>query len=99
MSGFWASARNAGSNVPNACTPLSFLGHDSPTLVEVEPGLLQEARRQLLQENGYLVLRFLAGDIARDLDAVLDAMQRALGGRSIRRVKRRAELQGSKRMG
>lgn len=29
---------------------------------------------RLLQENGYLVLRFLAEDVAKDLDAVLDAI-------------------------
>jgi superfamily II DNA or RNA helicase/very-short-patch-repair endonuclease len=33
---------------------------------------------QLLQENGYLVLRFLAEDIGKDLDAVLDAILRIL---------------------
>ena len=33
---------------------------------------------QLLQENGHLVLRFLAEDVARDLDGVLDAILRAL---------------------
>ena len=33
---------------------------------------------QLLQENGYMVLRFLADDVARDLDAVLDAILRVL---------------------
>jgi very-short-patch-repair endonuclease len=33
---------------------------------------------QLLQENHYLVLRFLAEDVGRDLDAVLDAILRAL---------------------
>jgi very-short-patch-repair endonuclease len=33
---------------------------------------------QLLQENGYLVLRLLAEDVAKDLDAVLDAILRAL---------------------
>ena len=27
---------------------------------------------QLLQENGYLVLRFLAEDLAKELDSVLD---------------------------
>lgn len=36
---------------------------------------------QLLQENGYLVLRFLAEDVAKDLDAVLDAILRVLGSR------------------
>ena len=33
---------------------------------------------QLLQENGYFVLRFLAEDVGRELDVVLDAMLRAL---------------------
>ena len=29
---------------------------------------------QLLQENGYFVLRFLAEDVGKELDAVLDAL-------------------------
>jgi superfamily II DNA or RNA helicase/very-short-patch-repair endonuclease len=36
---------------------------------------------QLLQENGYFVLRFLAEDVGKDLDAVLDAVVRALARR------------------
>jgi very-short-patch-repair endonuclease len=36
---------------------------------------------QLLQENGYFVLWFLAEDVGKDLDAVLDAIQRALSRR------------------
>lgn len=36
---------------------------------------------QLLQENGYFVLRFLAVDVGKDLDRVLDAILRALGRR------------------
>jgi superfamily II DNA or RNA helicase/very-short-patch-repair endonuclease len=36
---------------------------------------------QLLQENGYLVLRFLAEDVGRELDLVLDAVLRALSRR------------------
>lgn len=34
---------------------------------------------QLLQENGYFVLRFLAEDVGKDLDRVLDAVLRVLG--------------------
>jgi len=34
---------------------------------------------RLLQENGYLVLRFLAEDVGRHLDDVLDAILRGLG--------------------
>jgi very-short-patch-repair endonuclease len=33
---------------------------------------------QLLQENGYFVLRFLAEDVGKKLDMVLDTIQRAL---------------------
>src|SRR3954452_10839975 len=38
---------------------------------------------QLLQENGYLVLRFLAEDVGRELDMVLDAILRALSYRRV----------------
>jgi very-short-patch-repair endonuclease len=33
---------------------------------------------QLLQQNGYFVLRFLAEDVGRNLDMVLDTIQRTL---------------------
>jgi superfamily II DNA or RNA helicase/very-short-patch-repair endonuclease len=36
---------------------------------------------QLLQENGHLVLRFLAEDVGKELDLVLDAILRALSRR------------------
>jgi very-short-patch-repair endonuclease len=36
---------------------------------------------QLLQENGYLVLRFLAEDVGKELDMVLDAILTALSRR------------------
>jgi hypothetical protein len=36
---------------------------------------------RLLQEQGYLVLRFLAEDVATDLDGVLDALLRAIARR------------------
>ena len=36
---------------------------------------------QLLQENGYFVLRFLAEDVGKDLDMVLDTIKRALFSR------------------
>ena len=35
-------------------------------------------RDRLLQESGYMVLRFLAEDLAKDLDGVLDAILRSL---------------------
>ena len=36
---------------------------------------------RLLQENGYLVLRYLAEDLAKELDSVLDGIRRALSAR------------------
>jgi very-short-patch-repair endonuclease len=36
---------------------------------------------RLLQENAYFVLRFLAEDVGKDLDRVLDAIVRVLGRR------------------
>ena len=38
----------------------------------------------LLQENGYLVLRFLAEDVGKYLDQVLDAILRALSHQDAR---------------
>jgi very-short-patch-repair endonuclease len=35
----------------------------------------------MTQENGYLVLRFLAEDLAKELDAVLDTILRSLQSR------------------
>ena len=36
------------------------------------------SKDQLLQQNGYIVLRFLVEDLARHLDAILDAILRSL---------------------
>lgn len=38
---------------------------------------------QLLQENGYLILRFLAEDVGKELDTVLDGILRSLGRRPV----------------
>jgi very-short-patch-repair endonuclease len=35
----------------------------------------------LIDENGYLVLRFLAEDVGKELDVVLDAILRSLSNR------------------
>ena len=47
------------------------------------PSAYRRDRRkdQLLQENGYFVLRFLAEDVGKELDMVLDAILRALSHR------------------
>ena len=49
-----------------------------------DPVAYRRDRRKdlLLQENGYLVLRFLAEDVGKELDVVLDAILRALSHRA-----------------
>jgi superfamily II DNA or RNA helicase/very-short-patch-repair endonuclease len=69
---------------------VDLLCADSRVVVEVDgtqhladPVAYRRDRRkdQLLQENGYLVLRFLAEDVARELDSVLDGILRSLSSR------------------
>jgi superfamily II DNA or RNA helicase/very-short-patch-repair endonuclease len=69
---------------------IDLLCADSRVVVEVDgaqhladPVAYRRDRRkdQLLQENGYLVLRYLAEDLAKDLDSVLDGILRSLSSR------------------
>ncbi len=69
---------------------VDLLCADSRVVVEVDgarhladPVAYRRDRRkdQLLQENGYLVLRFLAEDLAKELDSVLDAILRSMSSR------------------
>jgi len=48
-----------------------------------DPAAYRRDRRKdrLLQENGYLVLRYLAEDVVKDLDSVLDGILRSLASR------------------
>lgn len=48
-----------------------------------DPAAYRRDRRKdlLLQENGYVVLRFLAQDVGKDLDRVLDSILRVLARR------------------
>jgi very-short-patch-repair endonuclease len=66
---------------------VDFLSDESRIAVELDgaqhladPEAYRRDRRkdQLLQENNYLVVRFLAVDVVERLDAVLDAIQRVL---------------------
>jgi superfamily II DNA or RNA helicase/very-short-patch-repair endonuclease len=66
---------------------VDFLCPESRIVIEVDgeqhlsdANAYRRDRRKdrLLQENDYLVLRFLAEDLAKDLDGVLDAVLRAL---------------------
>lgn len=67
-----------------------LLDADARVVVEIDgalhladPVAYRRDRRKdrLLQENGYLVLRFLAEDLARELDSVLDGILRSLSSR------------------
>jgi very-short-patch-repair endonuclease len=69
---------------------IDLLCADSRVAVEIDGGhhladpvAYRRGRRkdQLLQENGYLVLRYLAEDLARELDSVLDGILRSLSSR------------------
>ena len=69
---------------------IDLLCADSRLVVEVDgaqhladPVAYRRDRRkdQLLQENGYLVLRYLAEDLAKELDSVLDGILRSLSAR------------------
>ena len=69
---------------------IDLLCADSRLVVEIDgaqhladPVAYRRDRRkdQLLQENGYLVLRFLADDLGKELDTVLDAILRSLSSR------------------
>jgi superfamily II DNA or RNA helicase/very-short-patch-repair endonuclease len=53
-------------------------------LENVEAYRRDRRKDQLLQEAGYFVLRFLAEDIGKHLDVVLDAIQRTLSSRQNR---------------
>jgi superfamily II DNA or RNA helicase/very-short-patch-repair endonuclease len=55
---------------------------DGPQHLDGEEAYRRDRRKDLLlQEHGYLVLRFLAGDVGRNLDMVLDTILRALSHR------------------
>jgi len=53
----------------------------SQHLSDAEAYRRDRRKDRLLQQNGYLVLRFLAEDVGKDLDAVLDSILQSLAGR------------------
>jgi very-short-patch-repair endonuclease len=53
----------------------------SQHLSDAEAYRRDRRKDRLLQQNGYLVLRFLAEDVAKDLDGVLDSILQSLAGR------------------
>ncbi len=60
------------------------LGRQASTWATLTPTGEIVARMLCLQENGYLVLRFLAEDVGKCLDQVLDAILRALSHQDAR---------------
>ncbi|HVS66404.1 MAG TPA: DEAD/DEAH box helicase family protein [Thermoanaerobaculia bacterium] len=69
---------------------VDLLCHEARIAVELDgpqhiadPDAYRRDRRkdQLFQENGYLVLRFLAEDVGKELDLVLDSILRSLSNR------------------
>jgi very-short-patch-repair endonuclease len=76
-----------------------LLCEDARVVIEVDgahhlgdPEAYRRDRRKdrLLQENEYIVLRFLAEDFAKDLDTVLDTILRSLANRSSRPERNRS---------
>ena len=72
---------------------VDFLDNHARLVIEIDgsqhlgdPVAYRRDRRKdtLLQENGYLVLRFLAEDLSRDLDATLDTILRSISNRARR---------------
>ncbi len=84
---------NAGLPIPfdeSSTMEVDLLSDDARVVVEIDgaqhladAAAYRRDRRKdrLLQENGYLVVRFLAEDVSKDLDSVLDAILRALVNR------------------
>ena len=53
-----------------------------PSISRIRSRTRRDRRKdQVLQEDGYLVLRFLAEDVGKALDVVLDAILRSLSHR------------------
>jgi len=55
--------------------------HDPVHLGDAEAYRRDRRKDRLLQEHGYLVLRYLAEDVVRDLDTILDSILRSLARR------------------
>lgn len=69
---------------------VDFLCEEAGLVIEIDgeqhladPNAYRRDRRKdaLLQENGYMVLRFLAVDVSKHLDEVLDGILRAFSGK------------------
>jgi len=65
-----------------ACAPVARDSSGNCRLLESTDAYRRDRRKdQLLQQNNYFVLRFLAEDVGKNLDMVLDTIQRTLFSR------------------
>jgi len=93
---FWGKFRlNARLSIPfddRGEMEVDFLCEEKRIVIEIDgcqhlndAAAYRRDRRKdwLLQSHGYLVLRFLADDLGRELESVLDTMLRAMAGRVI----------------
>ena len=72
-------ANGSGSALAEARVAIELDG--AQHLADAEAYRRDRRKDQFLQENGYFVLRFLAEDVGKHLDMVLDAILRALAHR------------------
>ena len=83
LSGFDADRQPFVAGVYPLLQASAIPGWPADVVLPSDPVAYRRDRRkdQLLQENGYLVLRFLAEDVGKELNLVLDAILRAVGHR------------------
>ena len=76
------------------CTPsrIAIEWDGSQHLGDADAYRRDRRKDALLQENGYLILRFLAEDVGKHLDRVLDAILRALSHQDAMPLPRNNEL-------
>jgi very-short-patch-repair endonuclease len=72
------------TGVPGETTRRHFRLDGAQHLENAEAYRRDRRKDQLLQEAGYFVLRFLAEDVGKHLDMVMDTIQRTLFSRQSR---------------
>ncbi len=77
----WAAAQTAGRFLLCADARVALELDGAQHLSDPVAYRRDRRKDRLLQENGYFVLRFLAEDVGKELDVVLDAILQALSRR------------------
>jgi very-short-patch-repair endonuclease len=68
---------------PNPCAEARLVIEiDGDTHAAPDQGAYDSARTKWLEERGYKVIRFQAGEVDRSIEAVLEAIRRACEARS-----------------